>query len=101
LKEKGVPVGKLERGNNNQIVLEVSGTKEKWETLLAQNYPILRELSSSEEGGIWRLVLVLDSKEAEYTKKRAIDQALEIIRNRVDQFGVSERRLPSRARIES
>ena len=90
LKEKGVPVGKLERENSNQIVLEVSGAKEKWESLLAQRYPILRELSSSEQGGIWRLVLVLDSKEAEYTKKRAIDQALEIIRNRVDQFGVSE-----------
>ena len=90
LKEKGVPVGKLERENNNQIVLEVGGAREKWENLLAQQYPILRELSSSEEGGIWRLILVLDSKEAEYTKKRAIDQALEIIRNRVDQFGVSE-----------
>ena len=34
--------------------------------------------------------MVLDSKEVENAKKRAIDQALEIIRNRVDQFGVSE-----------
>jgi preprotein translocase subunit SecD len=34
--------------------------------------------------------LVLDSKETEYVKKRAIDQALEVIRNRIDQFGVSE-----------
>jgi len=35
-------------------------------------------------------VYVLDSKETEFMKKRGIDQALEIIRNRVDQFGVSE-----------
>jgi preprotein translocase subunit SecD len=33
---------------------------------------------------------VLDSKEVEYAKKKAIDQALETIRNRIDQFGVSE-----------
>jgi len=90
LKEKGIPVGKLERENNNQIVLEVGGSREQLDNLLAQRYNTLRELSSSDEGGIRRLVLILDSKEAEYTKKRAIDQALEIIRNRVDQFGVSE-----------
>src|SRR4030065_1519496 len=50
----------------------------------------MRELSSSESGGIWKYQLVLDSKEVEYAKKNAIDQALETIRNRIDQFGVSE-----------
>ena len=90
LKEKNVPFGKLEREGIDRIVLEVSGVKEKWENLLTQRYAAMHELSSSEQGGIWRLTLVLDSKEAEYTKKRAIDQALEVIRNRVDQFGVSE-----------
>jgi preprotein translocase subunit SecD len=90
LKEKNVPVGKVEREGIDRIVLEVSGVKEKWESLLTQRYAVMHELSSSEQGGIWRVTLVLDSKEAEYTKKRAIDQALEVIRNRVDQFGVSE-----------
>ena len=51
---------------------------------------MMQELSSSGEGGIWKVQLVLDSKETDYVKKRAIDQALEIIRNRIDQFGVSE-----------
>jgi preprotein translocase subunit SecD len=32
----------------------------------------------------------LDSRQAEQVKKSAIDQALETIRNRIDQFGVSE-----------
>jgi preprotein translocase subunit SecD len=90
LKEKNVPFGKLEREGIDRIVLEVSGVKEKWESVLTQRYAVMHELSSSEQGGIWRLTLVLDSKEAEYTKKRAVDQALEVIRNRVDQFGVSE-----------
>src|SRR4030042_5014008 len=64
LRDKGVPVGKLEREKSNQIVLEVSGDKEKWEKLLSQRYAILQELSSSAlDKGIWRVVLVLDSRQ--------------------------------------
>ncbi len=89
-KERGVPVGKLETEKPDRIVLEFSGAKEKVDSLLSQRFTMLRELSTSGEGGIWKVQLVLDSKETEYIRKRAIDQALEIIRNRVDQFGVSE-----------
>ncbi|MFB3887164.1 MAG: protein translocase subunit SecD [Thermodesulfobacteriota bacterium] len=91
LKEKGVPVGKLEREKSDQIVLEVSGEKERWEPLLSQRYGMMQELSSSAvDKGIWRVVLVLDSRQADQIKKNAVDQALETIRNRIDQFGVSE-----------
>jgi len=90
LKERGIPVGKLETEKPDRIVLEFSGAKEKVDSLLSQRFTTLRELSTSGEGGIWKVQLVLDSKETEYIRKRAIDQALEIIRNRIDQFGVSE-----------
>jgi preprotein translocase subunit SecD len=60
------------------------------DNLLTQRFTMLRELSSSGEGGIWKVQLILDSKETDYVQKRAIDQALEIIRNRIDQFRVSE-----------
>jgi preprotein translocase subunit SecD len=91
LKEKGVPVGKLEREKNDRIIMEVSGEKDKWEKLLSDRYSILQELSSSTlDKGIWRVVLVLDSRQAEQIKKNAVDQALETIRNRIDQFGVAE-----------
>jgi preprotein translocase subunit SecD len=91
LKGKGVPVGKLEREKTNQIVFEASGEKERWEKVLSQRYTMMQELSSSPlEKGIWRVVLVLDSRQAEEIKKNAIEQALETIRNRIDQFGVSE-----------
>jgi len=91
LKDRGIPAGKVEREKKDQIVLEVSGEKGKWEKLLSERYSIMQELSNSEiGGGIWRIVLVLDSKQAEQIKKSALDQALETIRNRVDQFGVSE-----------
>src|SRR4030042_2006256 len=91
LKGNGIPFGKLEREKNNQIVLEVSGEKAKWEKILSHPYPMMQELSSSpQEKGIWKVVFVLDSRQAEQVKKNAIDQALETIRNRIDQFGVLE-----------
>jgi preprotein translocase subunit SecD len=90
LKEKGITVGKIEREKTDQIFFEFSGAKEKVDNLLTQRYVAMRELSASESGGIWKYQLVLDSKEVEYAKKKAIDQALETIRNRIDQFGVSE-----------
>jgi preprotein translocase subunit SecD len=90
LKDRGIPFGKLEREKADQIVLEVSGEKKKWETLLSQRYSMMRELSSTEEKGIWKLRLVLDSKEAEARKNEATNKALEIIRNRIDKFGVRE-----------
>ncbi len=91
LKDRGIPAGRVEREKRDQIVIEVSGEKEKWEKLLSERYSILQELSSEKvEGGIWKIRLVLDSKQAEQIKKHAIDQALETIRNRIDQFGVSE-----------
>ena len=91
LKDKGIPAGKVEREKRDQIVLEVSGEKRKWEKLLSERYSIMQELSTSEiGGGVWRIALVLDSREADQIKKNALDQALETIRNRVDQFGVSE-----------
>jgi preprotein translocase subunit SecD len=91
LKDRGVPTGKVEREKRDQIVLEFSGEKGKVERLLSERYSIMQELSSSEiGGGIWRIALVLDSRQAEQVKKNALDQALETIRNRIDQFGVSE-----------
>ena len=91
LKENKIPVGKVERERTNQIVLEMAGEKEKWEKLLSQRYSIMQELSLTPlEKGIWRVVLVLDSRQADQIKKHAIDQALETIRNRIDQFGVAE-----------
>jgi len=98
LKQQGVPVGKIERtiiavkGEKQEaILLDFSGAKEKVDNLLSsRDFSMLKQLPPSEEGGIWKFQLVLDSSIKESTKKDAIDRALEIIRNRIDQFGVLE-----------
>ncbi len=98
LKERGVPVGKIERAKidvngekQEGILLEFSGAKEKVDNLLSsRDFSMLKQMQPTEEGGIWKLQLVLDSTIGESTKKDAVNRALEIIRNRIDQFGVSE-----------
>jgi preprotein translocase subunit SecD len=98
LKGMGVPVGKIERAKidvkgekQEAILLEFSGAKEKVDNLLSsRDFYMLTQMPPSEEGGIWKFRLVLDSRVKESTKKDAINRALEIIRNRIDQFGVSE-----------
>ena len=76
-KEKGIPVGKMEREGTDQIVFEVSGEKEKWEKLLSDRYSMMQEKSATAlEKGIWKVALVLDSRQADQIKKSAIDQAL-------------------------
>ena len=90
-RDKGIPVGKMEREGIDQIVFEVSGEKEKWEKLLSDRYSMIQEKSITPlEKGISKVTYVLDSRQGEQIKKSAIDQALETIRNRIDQFGVSE-----------
>ena len=98
LKEQGVPVGKIEtvkvdvKGESREAILvEFSGAKEKVDRLLSsRDFSKLEQLPSSEQGGITKLQLVLDKKDEETIERDAVDRALEIIRNRIDQFGVSE-----------
>jgi len=62
----------------------------KLQQLLDDEYPILEVASRRvvEEGTL--LELRLTSAEAERVERYAVDQGIETIRNRVDQFGVSE-----------
>lgn len=59
-------------------------------TLISNQYPdfSVEERTSGEQGPAFRLIL--DEKARNHIMKMATDQALETIRNRIDQFGVSE-----------
>ncbi|MBI5050970.1 MAG: protein translocase subunit SecD [Nitrospirae bacterium] len=54
--------------------------------VVEDNYPALTLSDSSEEKVIYKL----SGKEAENIKNTAVEQAIETIRNRIDQFGVTE-----------
>ncbi|MBU1709590.1 MAG: protein translocase subunit SecD [Proteobacteria bacterium] len=44
----------------------------------------------SEEGSFPRIILTLNKEKISFINKNAVNQSLEIIRNRIDQFGVAE-----------
>ena len=82
----------IDRVDGAKIFLKMQGEEniEKVEQLLDKEYKDLRILSKSTDGGVLTIVMDLPDRETEHIKKLATGQALETIRNRIDQFGVSE-----------
>jgi preprotein translocase subunit SecD len=58
--------------------------------LLEKEFKDLEVEYQESAGGLYQAILGLPEKEREHIKKMAVEQALETIRNRIDQFGVSE-----------
>ena len=77
-------------GDKVQMVLYDRGSAENAQKLVKKKYPDLELLPIFDEGGFVNLQLRINEKEAQVRKDRAVAQALETIRNRIDQFGVSE-----------
>jgi len=82
-------IGKL-GGDKVQLTLYDRGSADVVTKLVKKKYPDLEELPLVDEGGFVNLQLRINEKEAQVRKDRAVAQALETIRNRIDQFGVSE-----------
>jgi len=58
--------------------------------LIKDKYPSYEQSPTFDEGGFVALTLRVSEKDAQDRKDKAVQQALETIRNRIDQFGVSE-----------
>ena len=88
LREKEIATRDWRREGHSDLTFElVSRQKsEALEDFLGSNYPNIEKVSA--EGARYRYKLV--AAEADGIKQLAIEQALETIRNRVDEFGVSE-----------
>jgi preprotein translocase subunit SecD len=93
LKKENIFATYLERvqGDKIEVVLLNPEVKERFDPYLKDEYPILKQISDSKiEGDRVKILLQMDPAQIEEIKKSAVDQALETIRNRVDEFGVSE-----------
>lgn len=90
LKRKQIYAPRIETINGDQLSLEVLGEKGRFDEFIENNYPILEEIGAQDQGKYFKVILGMNKKQAEYLKRYAIDQALETIRNRIDQFGVAE-----------
>jgi len=82
----------LERPGPDRIGAKVQGREnvEKFKDLLGKELKDLSAKAQSPDPDSYAVTLELPGSEREHIKKLAVDQALETIRNRVDQFGVAE-----------
>jgi len=81
----------LNRVSGTKISATVQDPKnlEDFNKLLKKNFDFLKRTSRT-ENGVSTITLEIGEAEAQDTKRLAVDQALETIRNRIDQFGVAE-----------
>ncbi len=84
IKHKGIS-----REKNNLYIKIKSEADDVFTKFMDKEFRNL-ELSSTMENGMTHYTLTLPSQDVEYLKKSATEQALETIRNRIDEFGVSE-----------
>lgn len=87
--EKKLAVDSVKRTGHEQIVIQLQNADTKASAQkLIDNFPMFieKESAGSTNGMVWEL----RDSEIKRIKDSAINQALETIRNRIDQFGVAE-----------
>ncbi|MCK9274547.1 MAG: protein translocase subunit SecD [Syntrophales bacterium] len=92
LMEKRIRFRNLERVDGTFITIELASgeASDRFRTLLNDNFSNLIIADSKVSEGRETLRLTLQNEQIQSIKKFAHEQSLETIRNRVDQFGVSE-----------
>ncbi|HEX9444562.1 MAG TPA: protein translocase subunit SecD [Candidatus Binatia bacterium] len=89
-REKGIPTTEITRqGTQIRVKLPAAGV-EKVKDLLKSDFPTLATINPQSGGGAAEFALVLSEKDLRALRDATVDQSLETIRNRIDQFGVSE-----------
>jgi preprotein translocase subunit SecD len=87
--DKKIPVESVARTGPTQVTIQFQNAELKAQIQkMIDDYPTFSETASA--GSANRLVWELREAEAKRIKDSAINQALETIRNRIDQFGVAE-----------
>ncbi len=92
LRKQGIKHLGISRLKDNSILVKLQNgeNKSKFETVLSKDFENLITKRPETNAGIITFHLALPEKEIDTLKKMATAQALETIRNRIDEFGVSE-----------
>jgi preprotein translocase subunit SecD len=80
----------IDRKGSNITVSIRPDQKEKLFNVVGNKFPDLKAGTARSEGDLLNVEFLLPDKELASIKENAVNQALETIRNRIDQFGVSE-----------
>jgi preprotein translocase subunit SecD len=90
LREKGIATTEISRRGNQIILKAPAAGADKFRDLLKSEFGNLTVVNSQAGAGGVDFVLGLSEKERRALRDQTVDQSLETIRNRIDQFGVSE-----------
>jgi preprotein translocase subunit SecD len=91
LRERGISDAAVERIQGAQLQIKVPGANaDRVRNVLKGDFPNLSIINTQTGGGVTEFTLALSKEEMRSIRDYAVDQSLETIRNRIDQFGVSE-----------
>ena len=90
--EKNINAVRMETGNPKSVLFTLPniGAIDTIKQILSERFPNLDSQVQAEAGTFPRITLQLKSSEIDFIRKNSVNQSLEIIRNRIDQFGVAE-----------
>jgi len=92
LREKDVIFKRVERSSGERVVVTVYDEEagSQVDAFMAETFPNLEAMTFTADGAYLQKNYRLSDSEIEAVQDYAVRQALETLRNRVDQFGVSE-----------
>ncbi|MDH3453794.1 MAG: protein translocase subunit SecD [Desulfuromonadales bacterium] len=92
LREKDIIFKRVDRSPGDRIVITVYDEEAggKTDAMMADAFPNLEAMTLTADGGYIQKNYRLSDSEVAAIREYAVRQALETLRNRVDQFGVSE-----------
>jgi len=92
LADKNITAVRMDTDNPHKITFILPNTSavDTVKQVIADDFPNLNVQIDAEAGSFPRITLQLTDEEIDFIKKNSVNQSLEIIRNRIDQFGVTE-----------
>ena len=92
LAEKKITVVRTASPDARKIILTLpnTGALETVKQTITKDFPDLAVDIQADQGTFPRIILSLKQSKIDFINNKAVDQSLEILRNRVDQFGVAE-----------
>ena len=92
LRDERIRYTAIDRVSGTKISAKISGQEniKKFQKLLDKDFKDLRIFSKTVQDDVLDIVMDLPEKESDQIRLLAAEQALETIRNRIDQFGVNE-----------
>ncbi len=91
LKEQGISAVRTKSDTGVVLfTLPNSSAVDTVNTVVKDSFPEINIKVDAKEGSFPKITVTLKSSEIDFIRTHAVEQSLEIIRNRIDQFGVAE-----------